>query len=161
MGQLASLRSRFTNYEQYSDATIHDILDKEQIASAGKLRANNMKTALFLSSDDNRYKSAPLPIQVQYAPIFSIAIADFNGDDKTDIALFGNNHHFKLRLGKFDANYGVLLAGDGQGTFQYKDQLQSGLNVKGAVHSTIQIDDLLILGIQGKPVKAYRILASE
>jgi hypothetical protein len=79
-------------------------------------------------------------------------------DGKKDLILFGNNHHFKLRLGKFDANYGTLLEGDGFGNFKYVDQKSSGLNIQGAVRSSVLIKDLLLVGINEEPLKAYKIL---
>ena len=35
----------------------------------------------------------------------------------------------KLRFGKYDANYGILLQGDGRGNFNYVNQQQSGFNI--------------------------------
>ena len=60
---------------------------------------------------------AELPKEVQYSPVFTINQLDFNEDGNADLLLCGNNSHAKIRLGKFDANYGVLLAGDGKGNF--------------------------------------------
>ena len=160
LGQLASLRSSFTSYKTYSQATIEDILTAEQLKSASKLSADHMETTLFLNTEGGKFEFEPLPIQAQYGPVYEIAVSDFNADGNIDMLLFGNNDYFKLRLGKYDANYGTLLAGDGKGHFDYIDQLRSGLKVKGAVRSTLLIDNLLLLGINEAKMKAYKISSS-
>ncbi|MDT7829135.1 VCBS repeat-containing protein [Pricia sp. S334] len=157
LGQLSGLRSRFNSYESYADATIVDIFPEEALKDVKKLQANHMETSLFLSTANHTYKTAPLPLQAQFAPVHAISISDLDGDGKNDILLFGNNDHFKLRLGKFDANYGMLLSGDGKGRFEYVNQLESGLNVRGSVQSAVLLKERLLLGIYGKPIKAYQI----
>jgi hypothetical protein len=82
---------------------------------------------------------------------------DFNGDGKTDLLLCGNNSHTKIRIGKFDANYGLLLAGDGKGNFNYIMQNESGFNIRGDVRSCIQINDQIYFGINSKNLIAYTI----
>ena len=156
--QLTGLGSKFTSYESYADATLEDILTEEKLTSAHRLYANRMETTLFLSTDKSDYKIGALPIQAQYSPVYNFAISDFNDDGNNDMILFGNNYHFKLRLGRFDANYGTLLLGNGHGGFEYVDQNRSGLDVRGEVRSSILMDDFLILGIVGKPLKAYKTL---
>ncbi|MEM7382045.1 MAG: VCBS repeat-containing protein, partial [Bacteroidota bacterium] len=126
LGQLAHLRSRFTSYESYADAGITEILSEEELAIAQKLRVNHLETTLFLMSEEGKFKITALPFQAQYSPVYDIAVSDFDKDGNTDILLFGNNHHFKLRLGKFDANYGIYLKGNGNGIFNYINQLDSG-----------------------------------
>ena len=74
---------------------------------------------------------------------------------KRTCCLCGNNSHTKIRLGKFDANYGVLLAGDGKGNFKYIKQTESGFNIWGDVRSCIQINDKIYFGINGKNLIAY------
>jgi len=160
LGQLAGLRSDFTSYKTYSSATIEDILTEKQLNSATKLTANHLETTLFLSSNEGKFEIQSLPIQAQYSPVYEISMADFNSDGNKDMILFGNNDYFKLRLGKYDANYGTLLIGDGKGHFEYVDQVKSGLKVKGAVRSSILVGDLLLLGINEGNIKAYKVSAS-
>ncbi|MGB5553204.1 MAG: FG-GAP-like repeat-containing protein, partial [Flavobacteriaceae bacterium] len=158
LGQLAGMRSRYTSYKSYANATIATILSKEELNTATKLTANHMETTLFLSTAQSHYEIAPLPIQAQYSPVNSIPLSDFDGDGNIDMLLLGNNDNFKLRLGKFDANYGTLLMGNGKGAFEYIEQTITGLNVSGSVNSSVIIDNLLFLGVYGEPVKAYKIL---
>ena len=98
-----------------------------------------------------------LPKEAQYAPVYAIETTDFNGDGNLDLLLFGNHSYYKIRLGKFDANYGTLLKGDGTGNFAYVPQNESGFDVRGDVRSAININNVLFLGITGRPVVAYKL----
>lgn len=98
-----------------------------------------------------------LPIEAQYSPVYAILVFDYNKDGKQDLILGGNSFYAKLRLGKFDANYGILLKGMEKGEFQYINQRTSGLNVRGDVRSIIQIKNKIFFGICEGKVKAYKI----
>ena len=108
-----------------------------------------------MSANNGKFVVADLPKETQYSPVYSIVQWDFNDDGNTDLLLCGNNSHTKLRLGKFDANYGVLLAGDGKGKFRYINQNESGFNLWGDVRSCIQLNDKIYFGINGRKMVAY------
>ena len=156
LGQLANLRSKFTSYKDYADARLEDVFSADELKGANKLTANRMETTLLLSGPAKKFTIAVLPEQVQYSPIQAINLFDLNADGNIDILLLGNDHFFKLRLGKFDANYGTLLLGNGKGGFKYMNQIESGLDIRGAVKSSLLIDDKLFLGINGDTLKTYQ-----
>lgn len=153
LGQLAGLRSRYPDYDSFADATLTEIFSAEDIREAGRLQANRMETTVFLSSPDGKYKAGELPPQAQYAPVTSIVPIDADGDGRNDLLLFGNHSYYKLRLGKFDANYGTLLLNKGNGLFENVGQERSGLSVTGDVRSGIRIKDHIILGVYDAPLK--------
>ena len=73
------------------------------------------------------------------------AIDDYNKDGFKDILLLGNTEKARIKIGKIDANYGTLLIGNGKGDFKYVNQLNSGLNIKGAVRDAIQVNSSNLL----------------
>jgi hypothetical protein len=155
--QIGSLRPRFNTYKSYADITLKDIFKSEELSSAGHLQANHLETTLFTSSADGKFVVTPLPVQAQYSPVHTITVLDYDNDGSEDVLLCGNNNHAKLRLGKFDANYGILLKGNDRGNFQYIDQAVSGFKVKGDVRSVIELNETLYFGIGQQSVKAYRL----
>ena len=157
LGQLAYLRSKFTSYDSYADASLNDIFTEEELEKANKLSVNHLPTTLLLSTENGSYREVRLPEQAQYSCVNSSISDDFDRDGHQDLLLLGNNQFFKLRLGKFDANYGTLLLGNGDGTFRYTPQSESGLKVTGDVKSAVRIDNRLLLGITGKEIKAYQL----
>jgi len=157
LGQLAHLRSKYTSFDSYADASMETIFNKEELSNAKRLTLNHQETSVFLSTNTGRYELANLPIQAQYAPIHAIQVLDYDKDDNLDILLAGNNSHQKLRMGKSDANYGVLLKGNGNGNFEYIPQTQSGLTIKGDVQSMLQLENRLLFGINGRKIKSYKL----
>ena len=151
------MRKRFSNFKSYADITMEDLFSSTELKDAGHLVADHMKTTCFLSTASGKFQEMELPLQVQYSPVYNINILDFNKDGKTDILLCGNNSNTKIRLGKFDANYGVLLQGDGKGNFSYIKQNESGFNIWGDVRSSIQLNDKIIFGITRKSMVAYSL----
>jgi len=97
-----------------------------------------------------------LPLEAQYAPVHTITELDYNSDGHPDLLLCGNDSMEKQRWGKADANSGVLLRGDGKGGFTFVPQTESGFNIRGDVRSVAVMKDLLLFGIRGRKVIAYK-----
>jgi enediyne biosynthesis protein E4 len=155
--QLPVMRKRFSNFKSYADITMEELFQNNELKDAHHLVANHMSTTCFISNQTGKFKIAEMPKEVQYSPVYSITVMDFNGDRNTDLLFCGNNSHTKIRLGKFDANYGILLAGDGKGNFNYIKQSESGFNIWGDVRSCVQIKDKIYFGINGKKLIAYTL----
>jgi hypothetical protein len=81
---------------------------------------------------------------------------DFDGDGKKDLLLCGNIYQSRIRFGKYDANHGVLLKGDGKGKFKYVPEAVSGLALKGDVRSVVAIKNTLLIGINQQKNRAFK-----
>lgn len=154
--QLSIMRNRFTDYNSYADASLTDIYTPEELADAKRLKANCLQTMYFQSGADGKLKEKNLPLQVQFSPVFTITTLNYNKEGANDLLLCGNINHARLRFGKYDANYGILLKNDGKGNFSYVSQPQSGFNLRGDVRSVLNINNTLLFGINQKGIKAYK-----
>src|SRR5205814_1837045 len=81
-----SLNERFPTFASYGAAGTEEILQGFQFETA---EAGTLDTMLFLNRGDH-FESAPLPIEVQFAPVFGMTVADFDGDGKLDVFLAQN-----------------------------------------------------------------------
>jgi hypothetical protein len=157
LDQISIMRTRFTDYKSYADATLKDIFTEEELKGAQHLQANHLATTLFLSGADGKLHQQQLPLQAQFSPVFTITALDYDKDGKQDLLLCGNINHARLKFGKFDANYGVLLKGNEHGEFTYIPQEKSGLHIWGDTRSVIQTGNQLLVGVNQKEIKAYQI----
>ncbi len=157
LNQLGMFRPRFPNFKSYADISMDELFQKNELKEAGYLVASTMETSCFLSTAKDKFKLTTLPREVQYSPIYTGTPLDFNEDGKTDLLLCGNNSWTKIRLGKFDANYGLLLKGDGKGNFTYVNQAESGFSIRGDVRSCININQTFVFGINGKSMITYKM----
>lgn len=157
VAQLPFMRKRFFTFKSYADVTMDDLFQNNELKGAGHLSADQMSTTCFINTPSGKFTTISLPNEVQYSPVYTINQIDYNNDGKTDLLLCGNNSHTKIRLGKFDANYGMLLEGDGKGNFKYIKQNESGFNIWGDVRSCVQINKQIYFGINGKNIIAYTL----
>ena len=155
LDQIAMMRTRFNNYESYADAGINDIFSTKELENVGRMEANHLSTTYFEMDASGKFQERPLPLEVQSSPVFAIAAVDVDGDGHKDLMLAGNIEKARLRFGKFDANYGILLRGDGKANFSFVPQWQSGLQLKGDVRSILPLSNKLLFGINQKGVEAY------
>ncbi len=155
LDQMSIMRTRFTDYKGYADATMETIFTREELAGAKSLQANHLATAYFESGADGKFHLRALPLQAQLSPVFTITSLDYNKDGAEDLLLCGNINRARLRFGKYDANYGVLLRGDGKGHFSYVPQQESGFHITGDVRSVLAIGQHLLFGINQQLIKAY------
>lgn len=138
--QIPSLKNKFLQYHDYANATIFDLFTKTQLNDAGKLVCNNLTTGYLENKGKAGFEWHVLPTEAQYAPIFGINVLDVNGDGNNDILLTGNNTYTRIKFGRYDANHGVLLLGNGKGAFKYVPQYSSGLNIRSNVRSATSIN---------------------
>ncbi|WP_277476464.1 VCBS repeat-containing protein [Catalinimonas alkaloidigena] len=157
LDQMAMMRTRFPDYDSYADAQLKDIFTEEELEGVQRLQANELKTTYFESNKRGKFKQKELPLVVQSSPVFTINSFDYNQDGNKDLLLSGNISQARLRFGKCDANYGILLEGDGKGNFAYIPQQHSGLEVWGDVRSVIEVNNTLLFGINQAEIKAYKI----
>ncbi|MES2872594.1 MAG: VCBS repeat-containing protein [Bacteroidota bacterium] len=157
LDQMSVMRTRFPDYKSYADATLKDIFTAEELKGAKYLKANYLKTAYFESAPDGRLHEKKLPLQAQFSSVFTLNSIDFDQDGKKDLLLCGNMNQARLRFGKYDANYGVLLKGDGKGNFAYVPQNISGFKLKGDVRSVTKLNNKLLFGINQQDIKAYEL----
>jgi hypothetical protein len=136
--QIVSLRQRFPTYDAYADAVLEDILDSNQIRTAGYLQSNFLETVWFENTPQG-FLEHRLPVQANFAPVHAIHIDDVDKDGFQDLVLFGNTDQVRIKIGKMDANYGLLLKGDGQGGFIAVGQNQSGFKLTGCVRDVIAL----------------------
>ncbi len=159
--QLPIVKKKFLEYRQYADATINDVFTPEQLQNANILTVTEQAT-LYLQNDGAAgFSKKILPAQAQYAPVYSILSLDANKDGKKDLLLAGNNTWTRIKFGRYSANHGTLLIGDGKGNFSYVPQSTSGLNVRGNVRSAVDIKKgehtEVFFGMNDGPVMSYRL----
>ncbi len=163
--QMPRIGSRFSSYAAYGEVKIEDLFSDKRLETAEKLEATLLETSLFIGQKNGRYEKQPLPIEAQFSPVFTIHTLDYNGDDITDLILGGNIDEARIRFGKYDANYGMLLKGSNKGSekgkgntsYAYIPQHEAGLHIRGDIRSIIEIDDQLLFGINRGRIQSYKL----
>ncbi|MEO6949132.1 MAG: VCBS repeat-containing protein, partial [Ginsengibacter sp.] len=156
INQIPMIHNRFPTFKSYSDATMNDIFTNAELKDTKHVQANELRTCIFMYGTDDKFHQKILPMETQFSPVFTITTFDFDKDGNADLLLCGNINRARLRFGKSDANYGVLLKGDGKGNFTYINQNQSGFRITGDVRSVLNIKDMVLFGINQETLRAYK-----
>jgi hypothetical protein len=126
-----ALRRRFPTYASFGARRIEDIISREALRQARVLEATTFANAVALNLGRGTFELRPLPTAAQFAPVYASLAGDFDGDRKIDLIVAGNFYGVTPVQGRYDASYGLLLRGDGNGSFTAVDMEQSGLEIDG------------------------------
>lgn len=152
--QIYRKKALFPTYASYADTRVEDILTTEELEKADKLEVNTLETMMF-TLKDGKFKDTALPRQVQIAPVKTIiALPGQNGNK--DVFFAGNSTHSRMKIGKIDANHGVLIKGGKDLIFTYIPQYLSGFQIKGDVNTTLLINESLRIGKYNEQVLIYK-----
>lgn len=162
-GQIPGLGNKYPKYEMYKDQQITDIFTPEQLGKAIHLDACMLETSLFINTGNGSFTRKPLPLEVQFSPVYAASISDYSGDGQLDILLGGNLHHVKPEVGRYDASYGNFLQGDGKGGFRNIPARVSGLRLNGEVRDIVEIssgkDRILVIPRSNDEAQVFKILS--
>ncbi len=152
--QVTALRKRFITYQAYAGATFEDFFDESIRKNASTRTINELRT-LVLENRNGELIPHELPIEAQYAPVYSVLVNDFDHDGKPDLLLAGNNDHLRLRMGKVDANRGVILLNQGNWRFTTVSPDRTGLGLKGEVRDLKKVGQYVFVGITNQPLQTF------
>lgn len=138
LSQMPELKKKFPDYKSFKEAGLREIFSDEQMKGALILRARTLATSVLLN-EGSTFKLMELPIEAQYSPVYALMAQDFDGDGKVDILLGGNNYRTKPEVGRYDASYGALLKGHGDGTFEFVPASKSGVLIHGEIRDFKEI----------------------
>ncbi len=127
------LRSRYVSYADFGASRIEDLFAESELQPAEVREATVFASSLAVNNGDGTFSLRPLPIEAQFAPIYAVLVDDFDGDGHRDLLVAGNFYGVPPVRGRYDASYGLLLRGDGEGRFQSVDVGASGLVIRGQV----------------------------
>ena len=133
---IPALRTKYSNYADYAGESVHDIFPREQLQTATVRQAAEFASVLLMNNGDpdhSGFNIVQLPVEAQFSPIYAILIDDFNMDRYLDVLLGGNFFGVPPDQGRYDANYGCLLLGDGMGTLTPVSLQKSGFVLTGEV----------------------------
>ena len=126
---IPELRDRIPNHEAYAKMSVAEILGSSA-SHAAELEVNTLDSMVFLNRGKH-FDAQPLPREAQWAPVFGVSVADFNGDGAEDVFLAQNCFTVRGEDTRLDSGRSQMLRGDGKGGFASVAGQVSGLIVYG------------------------------
>lgn len=158
--QIKDINKTYKTYKSFADQTITDIFSETALQEALVLKANNFSTSFLRNNGNNQFELSPLPASAQFSPVYAINTGDYNEDGKLDMILAGNFFGFRINYGRYDANKGLLMLGDGTCHFKAISNIQSGLFINGEVKDIADVKmtshkKLLIFTVNNDRTQCY------
>ncbi|NNM30139.1 MAG: VCBS repeat-containing protein, partial [Akkermansiaceae bacterium] len=159
-GAMPFIRKRIASYRAFGESDLPGIfgdgLQKMRTASAAELRHG-----VFLNRGD-QFEFRPLPRESQWAPAFGVTVADFDGDGRLDAFLAQNFFSTQPEAPRNDGGRGMLVLGNGDGSFRVADAPRSGIAIYGEQRACATADfdrdgrsDLVVAQNDG-PLRLFR-----
>ncbi len=137
--QSPKFRNKFSRYSQYSKVTIDELLTADDRKDALILDANHMASSYIENLGNGKFAMKDLPMPAQLAPVNGMVTADVNHDGNLDVILVGNDYGNEVFAGRYDAFTGLILTGNGRGSFSPLASSKSGFYVPGDAKALVKL----------------------
>jgi len=154
--QLPAFKKKFPKYSDYANAQLRDILSDEAIAVSLKLEAVTFKSTYF-KNDHGVFSAQALPLELQFSPLFAIAVMDVNGDGFDDLMTGGNLEGTRARTGLLKGNNGYVFLGDGKGNFRFTSPATTGISTPEDVRKIVVENDCAFFSINNGKVRSFKL----
>ncbi len=144
--QMPMLNEKFKSYDQFASASIEDVLTKEKMDKGQSHTVKGFESLILINNGES-FDIEMLPFEAQIGPILDSEVFDFNKDGNQDILIAGNIFDTEPETPSYDANKGLLLVGNGDGSFSLDlDIKNTGLHLN---RNTKQIELVMRPGAIG------------
>jgi hypothetical protein len=94
------------------------------------VEANTLAHMVFFNRGA-KFETQQMPTKAQFAPVFGVNVADFDGDGNEDVFVAQNFFASQIETPRSDGGRGLLMLGDGQGGLKPMPGHESGLIIYG------------------------------
>ena len=159
--QLAVIKKQYLSYASYAGKTIDEIVKRGALEASIKLKAATFESIALLQTATG-FEVVPLPRGAQKSPINAILPFDFNKDGFVDLMIAGNKSGAAPYFGSYDASYGDILVGKGNGHFEMMNASKTLLKIDGdvrdlAVVNNVEYGKLIIVGRNNETVQVLSL----
>ncbi|PKA82611.1 FG-GAP repeat protein [Ulvibacter sp. MAR_2010_11] len=146
--QMPFINEKFPMYKDFASSTLEDIYGTDALANALHYAATNFASVYIENLGNGSFAVKELPMESQMGPINDMVVYDFNKDGNLDLLVGGNVYDTEVETPAYDANKGLYMQGNGDGSFKPMPILEESglflpLNVKGI--------EILFLGREKRP----------
>ena len=129
--QMPVLKKKFLYAGDFARASLSELFGSARLDQAALFSADDFSSSLLINKGQLRFETVPLPWEAQLSPFKDAVVVNANNDSLPDILLVGNYYDNNIEMGRYDADFGLLLVNQDQGRFVC--HTLNGMAVKGQV----------------------------
>ncbi|MFY0627104.1 MAG: VCBS repeat-containing protein [Reichenbachiella sp.] len=131
--QMPFIKSSFPTFESFATASLEDIYSLEVLKNSLHFETEEFGSCVFLNNGKGEFTKKLLPNESQVSALLALNTLDFNKDAIPDLIGGGNIYSTETETVRYDASSGVILIGNGNGSFDNISIDVSGFDASGNV----------------------------
>ena len=143
---LPTWKNRFSSHAVYALTPADKIFDPQKTKSYKRLSIRTLDVSVFWN-DSGRFVREALPARAQWAPVFGVTLADWDGDGDLDLFLAQNFFGTPESEAGHDAGTGLILSNLGNRKWKTLSPGESGVLMYGEQRGSSTAD----LNADGRP----------
>ncbi|MFI5170780.1 MAG: VCBS repeat-containing protein [Chitinophagales bacterium] len=159
--QFPELKKTVPDWDSFGKMSTQEMFGLNNLTSARHLLCYQFESTVLINNGNLNFTKKIFPVDAQVSPVFGTICQDFNGDGFVDILCHGNYFQTDILITRHDAGTGLLLQGNGDGSFKALRSIESGFWSDGDARSLALVNcgenqpPLIIGGVNNDDVKVY------
>lgn len=130
LSQLPTWNRKFVRFDQFAQATLDSILDKETQKNCYYKAATQMQSGVFVNNGTT-FTFKPFPMAAQVAPILGISAVNLSSSPLPTLICTGNMYGAEDDVVRYDAGRGLVLRTMGKAEYSIVPASESGFYITG------------------------------
>lgn len=130
--QIPAIKKKFKDYESFSEASLVDVYSKDALEAALHYQVKSF-ASVYMENKGDKFILHQLPNEAQLSSINKTLVKDIDHDGNLDFIIAGNMFNSEVETPRNDASCGLVLKGNGKGSFEVLPASQSGFYAPGDV----------------------------
>jgi len=118
--QIPALKKKIVKYDAFASMELKDVYGEEKLKNSLHYSADTFASVYIENLGNGQFKITDLPNVAQLSNLNDMLVRDFNGDGALDVLAIGNLYVSEIETPRNDAGTGLLLLGNGNGSFSAK-----------------------------------------
>ncbi|MCP9756517.1 RNA-binding protein [Lacihabitans sp. CCS-44] len=127
------INTKYTTYKTFAGKTVDKIFSKTDLDGADQLMVNRFESVYLENKGSGKFEIKALPSLAQVSKVMVLRTEDVDNDGNLDVILGGNFDGASMYQARYDSFYGLILKGNGKGSFTASVPTDNGFLMEGDV----------------------------